>query len=183
VVVSGVSDMKHDDDDNTVDKPMPDESLWRRMEYWQERALAAEAELARLRHPAVQHVVWRAAILLEWCAESIPQTAPVPNDFPSIPELRERADQLRALARSLIITDQPVELASPMKRDDDIKMTVELNIPHSAEEREQQRLTGGWDRWYASLPEDLKRKLSIHDFKRLGDCFRQAFDIPESRRP
>jgi hypothetical protein len=71
-----------------------------------------------------------------------------------------------------------------MNRDeDDGQMTVELNIPHSAEEREEQRLTGGWDRSYASLPEDLKRKLSIYDFKRLGDCFRQAFDIPASRRP
>ena len=60
--------------------------------------------------------------------------------------------------------------------------TVELDIPHSAEERERQRITGGWDRWYAGLPDDLKRKLSIHDFKRLGDCFRAAFGIPASIR-
>jgi hypothetical protein len=61
--------------------------------------------------------------------------------------------------------------------------TIELNIPASAEEREQQRITGGWDKWYTSLPDDLKRKLSIYDFKRLGDCFRRAFDIPDSRQP
>jgi hypothetical protein len=34
-----------------------------------------------------------------------------------------------------------------------------------------------WDTWYASLPDDLRRKLSLHDFKRLGDCFKQAFGI------
>jgi hypothetical protein len=34
-----------------------------------------------------------------------------------------------------------------------------------------------WDRWYASLPDDLRRRLSIHDFKRLGDCFKAAFNI------
>jgi hypothetical protein len=28
-----------------------------------------------------------------------------------------------------------------------------------------------WDRWYGSLPCDLRRKLSLHDFKRLGDLF------------
>jgi hypothetical protein len=35
-----------------------------------------------------------------------------------------------------------------------------------------------WDRWYASLPDDLRRKLSLHDFKRLGDLFKVAFNIP-----
>lgn len=34
-----------------------------------------------------------------------------------------------------------------------------------------------WDRWYASLPDDLRRRLSLHDFKRLGDCFKTAFGI------
>ena len=34
-----------------------------------------------------------------------------------------------------------------------------------------------WDRWYASLPDDLRRRLSFHDFKRLGDCFKVAFGI------
>jgi len=34
-----------------------------------------------------------------------------------------------------------------------------------------------WDKWYAALPEDLRAKLSIHDFKRLGDSFKAAFDI------
>lgn len=60
---------------------------------------------------------------------------------------------------------------------------VDLDIPQTAEEREQRRITGGWDRWYANLPNDLRRKLSIHDFKRLGDCFRLAFRIPETVRP
>jgi hypothetical protein len=31
-----------------------------------------------------------------------------------------------------------------------------------------------WDRWYRTLPDDLKRKMSLHDFKRLGECFRHA---------
>ena len=66
---------------------------------------------------------------------------------------------------------------------EDSMKSVDLNIPHSAEEREEQRLIGGWDRWYASLPEDLKRKLSIYDFKRLGDCFREAFNIPRQVKP
>jgi hypothetical protein len=34
-----------------------------------------------------------------------------------------------------------------------------------------------WDAWYASLPDDLRRPLSIHDFKRLGDCFKAAFGV------
>jgi hypothetical protein len=36
-----------------------------------------------------------------------------------------------------------------------------------------------WDRWYATLPDELKRKLSVHDFRRLGECFRVAFNIPK----
>ena len=31
-----------------------------------------------------------------------------------------------------------------------------------------------FDRWYSYLPDDLTRKLSLHDFKRLGECFRHA---------
>ena len=31
-----------------------------------------------------------------------------------------------------------------------------------------------FDRWYRNLPADLTRKLSFHDFKRLGECFRHA---------
>ena len=27
-----------------------------------------------------------------------------------------------------------------------------------------------WDKWYAGLPADLRAKLSLHDFKRLGDA-------------
>jgi hypothetical protein len=32
-----------------------------------------------------------------------------------------------------------------------------------------------WDKWYATIPHDLRRKLAIHDFKRLGDVFKAAF--------
>lgn len=34
-----------------------------------------------------------------------------------------------------------------------------------------------WDEWYARLPDDLKRRLSFHDFKRLGDLFAEVFNI------
>ncbi len=34
-----------------------------------------------------------------------------------------------------------------------------------------------WDAWYRELPEDLRRRLSLHDFKRLGDAFRVAFRL------
>jgi len=34
-----------------------------------------------------------------------------------------------------------------------------------------------WDRWYGSLPADLLAKLSMHDFKRLGECFKIAFRV------
>lgn len=34
-----------------------------------------------------------------------------------------------------------------------------------------------WDKWYAGLPDDLRAKLSLHDFKRLGECFKTAFDL------
>jgi hypothetical protein len=61
-------------------------------------------------------------------------------------------------------------------------MSIELNIPHSAEEREARRLAA-WDSWYATLPADLRRKLSLHDFKRLGDCFKEAFGIREILPP
>jgi Ni2+-binding GTPase involved in maturation of urease and hydrogenase len=44
---------------------------------------------------------------------------------------------------------------------------------------------GHWDAWYAGLPADLKRKLSLHDFKRLGEAFKAAFLIQwdDSGRP
>ena len=32
-----------------------------------------------------------------------------------------------------------------------------------------------WDAWYASLPSDIKRRLSLHDFQRLGRLFKAAF--------
>ena len=62
------------------------------------------------------------------------------------------------------------------------RRTIDLPIPLTADERAQERLTR-WDRWYATLPADLRRKLSLHDFKRLGDCFRRAFGIDEVRAP
>jgi hypothetical protein len=43
----------------------------------------------------------------------------------------------------------------------------------------QQDRVEAWDRWYADLPRDLTKRLSLHDFKRLGDCFKQAFQINE----
>lgn len=36
---------------------------------------------------------------------------------------------------------------------------------------------GHWDAWYAGLPDDLRRRLSLHDFKRLGEAFKAAFLI------
>ena len=61
-------------------------------------------------------------------------------------------------------------------------MTIELDIPETAEEREAMRLAA-WDRWYDTFPADLRRKLSLHDFKRLGDCFKMAFGINEVLPP
>jgi hypothetical protein len=54
----------------------------------------------------------------------------------------------------------------------------EIPIPAPAEKRARQRLAA-WDQWYVTLPADLRRKLPLHDFKRLGDCFKQAFGIKE----
>jgi len=34
-----------------------------------------------------------------------------------------------------------------------------------------------WDEWYARLPSDLSARLSLHDFKRLGDLFKDVFKI------
>ena len=34
-----------------------------------------------------------------------------------------------------------------------------------------------WDEWYSRLPDDLTRRLSLYDFKRLGDLFKDAFGI------
>jgi hypothetical protein len=39
-----------------------------------------------------------------------------------------------------------------------------------------------WDSWYGSLPDDLKRRLSLHDFKRLGDLFKSAFEIGDGEQ-
>lgn len=62
------------------------------------------------------------------------------------------------------------------------KFTIDLPIPATAEERAAYR-SAAWDRWYATLPADLRRKLSLHDFKRLGDCFKMAFGINEILPP
>lgn len=40
---------------------------------------------------------------------------------------------------------------------------------------EKTRRAEQWDAWYESIPDDLRQRLSIHDFKRLGDCFKRAF--------
>lgn len=34
-----------------------------------------------------------------------------------------------------------------------------------------------WDKWYDGIPSDLRAKLSLHDFKRLGECFKAAFSV------
>jgi hypothetical protein len=39
---------------------------------------------------------------------------------------------------------------------------------------------GHWDAWYAGLPADLARRLSLHDFKRLGEAFKAAFLVDRS---
>jgi hypothetical protein len=54
--------------------------------------------------------------------------------------------------------------------------TIELDIPKTAEEREARRIAA-WDKWYATLPDDLRRKLSLNDFKRLGEAFKGAFGL------
>ena len=46
-----------------------------------------------------------------------------------------------------------------------------------AKYRDIKSTNDSWDTWYGTLPEDLRRRLSLHDFKRLGDCFKQAFGI------
>lgn len=61
-------------------------------------------------------------------------------------------------------------------------LSVDLAIPFSADERERARVEA-WDKWYATLPVDLRRKLSLNDFKRLGDCFKQAFGVKEILPP
>ena len=50
------------------------------------------------------------------------------------------------------------------------------------EKADAERLAA-WDRWYATLPDDLKRRLSIHDFRQIGECFRVAFNIPKVNPP
>ena len=53
-----------------------------------------------------------------------------------------------------------------------------IDLPFTPEEvRDGTVHSEKWDVWYNTLPTDLRRKLSIHDFKRLGDCFKAAFGI------
>jgi hypothetical protein len=56
----------------------------------------------------------------------------------------------------------------------DLPFSPEEVLDGTARERLQREK---WDRWYGSLPADLRRKLSLHDFKRLGDCFKAAFGL------
>ncbi len=50
-----------------------------------------------------------------------------------------------------------------------------LMEPHRDEiDTDEQRR---WDEWYASFPSRLKARLSIEDFKQLGDLFKQAFNV------
>lgn len=39
-----------------------------------------------------------------------------------------------------------------------------------------------WDEWYQRLPKDITVKLSIHDFKRLGDLFGDIFEIERNEQ-
>lgn len=39
--------------------------------------------------------------------------------------------------------------------------------------------TDAWDRWYSTIPRDIKDKIDLHDFKRLGESFKQAFRVQE----
>jgi hypothetical protein len=50
-------------------------------------------------------------------------------------------------------------------------------IDYLKEEFTNKILKDSWDKWYLTVPEDLRRRLSLHDFKRLGDCFKEAFGI------
>ena len=57
-----------------------------------------------------------------------------------------------------------------------------VSLPWSPEELRNLRAErleqwGEWDEWYSRLPTDLKRKLAIHDFKRLGDLFKEVFKV------
>lgn len=37
--------------------------------------------------------------------------------------------------------------------------------------------TAKWDEWYTRLPRDIRCRLSLHDFKRLGDLFADVFNV------
>ena len=37
--------------------------------------------------------------------------------------------------------------------------------------------TEEWDEWYRRLPKDITPKLSLHDFKRLGELFKEVFNV------
>ena len=57
-----------------------------------------------------------------------------------------------------------------------------LEMPHVVLREHCSGSAGFWDAWYATLPTDLKRKLSLHDFKRLGERFKAAFLLDHSER-
>ena len=54
---------------------------------------------------------------------------------------------------------------------------VGLSIPKVVLVEHDSGSKGHWDAWYAGLPSDLKRKLSFHDLRRLGELFKAAFLI------
>lgn len=45
--------------------------------------------------------------------------------------------------------------------------------------RSERMETEQWDRWYNSIPDDIRGKITIYDFKRLGDSFLKIFKIEE----
>jgi hypothetical protein len=56
--------------------------------------------------------------------------------------------------------------------------TPALRAAFAAFKENEKRVSDAkWDRWYNNLPPDLTRKLSLHDFKRLGDLFKEAFNV------
>ena len=52
-----------------------------------------------------------------------------------------------------------------------------LLIEEARDENDQLTEQRRWDEWYASFPPRLKARLSIEDFKRLGDLFKQVFNV------
>jgi hypothetical protein len=87
-------------------------------------------------------------------------------------ELHRRAQRLRGLPTDSPTT--PVADVEPLiqpsfavRRDPESKFWLLPEEPTSA--------VYAWDRWWRELPDDLRRKLSVHDFRRLGELFRDCF--------